>query len=102
MQRNEYNREILDALSISVEHLYRSRDISGMIITGGDMSGEVLSRLQLDRIHLCEELLPGVVAGEAEGNTGERTQLVIKSGGFGREDTLVRMYDYIACDFSTF
>jgi len=102
VQRNEYNREILDALSISVEHLYRSRDISGMIITGGDMSGEVLSRLQLDRIHLCEELLPGVVAGEAEGNTGERTQLVIKSGGFGREDTLVRMYDYIACDFSTF
>lgn len=96
--RNEYNPLILEALGRSVLRLSHSQNIAGIIATGGDVAMEVLKRMNLQWIDLMTEPIPGIVAGYAGGALEKNLLITTKSGGFGGEDALVKMLQYISAD----
>ena len=59
------------------------------------MALEVLNRLHLRWIDLQTEPMPGIVAGNAGGNSGRSFLITTKSGGFGDTDALVKVLQHI-------
>ena len=95
---NEHNHLIREALGMGVKELVGAWNISGIIATGGDVAVEVLNRLELQWIDLMTEPIPGIVAGTAGGGPGKQFLITTKSGGFGGEDALVKMLQYISSE----
>lgn len=95
LQHNVYNRSILDGIGMSVKKLMERGRIRGLIVSGGDVASEILCRLHFDRISLMDEPIPGIVIGEAMGENISPVLLATKSGGFGDEDALLKLYRYM-------
>ncbi len=62
-----------------------------LLLVGGDTALAVCRALGVDRIELRGEFAPGVAQGVLCGGRYAGTTVVLKSGGFGAEDLLVRM-----------
>lgn len=60
--------------------------IDTIFLTGGATAEAVLAQMELELLHLDGEVLPGVPMGR-----GERVTVILKSGGFGGGDTLIRL-----------
>ena len=73
------------ALAQSV-HPRLTRQADGLFLTGGATAEAVLQGMALDVLHLNGEVLPGVPLASAGGQS-----IILKSGGFGAEDWLVRL-----------
>ncbi len=65
-----------------------------LIVFGGDTAAEVVESLGFYGVAPQDEILTGVVLSEALGK-GENVNLITKSGGFGQEDVLVNIKEYI-------
>lgn len=63
--------------------------IDALILTGGETARAVLSALGASGIDLLDEPEPGVAAGRLRG--GPECLVLVKAGGFGDDDTLVRL-----------
>lgn len=66
-----------------------------LFCTGGDTLKAVMAALKVQVLKPIAELLPGIVASEFEYN-GNICQVISKSGGFGKEDLIERILEYIA------
>lgn len=95
LQHNAYNRSILNGIGMSVKKLMERGRIRGLIVSGGDVASEILCRLHFDRISLMDEPIPGIVIGEAMGENISPVLLATKSGGFGDENALLKLYRYM-------
>ena len=93
--KNCHNSNILDYISAETEKIFADNRISGILASGGDVCASVLETLNLNKIDLIEEVLPGIVAGEAIGKDNRKTKVITKSGGFGDEDALVKIFEYM-------
>lgn len=96
LKENEYNALVLEALSIMTAELYRQCKPKSLIVTGGDMAGDILKKIELNEIDLQSEFKPGVVIGEAVHKSGDRLLFAAKSGGFGEEDLLLKLYRHLS------
>ncbi len=96
LKENEYNAIVLEALSIMTAELYRQCKPKSLIVTGGDMAGDILKKIELNEIDLQSEFKPGVVIGEAARRSGDRLLFAAKSGGFGEEDLLLKLYRHLS------
>ena len=63
--------------------------------TGGDTAFNVCEALGSDGIELTDEIVPGVPIGILREGVADGSSMVTKSGGFGEEDTLVKVVNYI-------
>lgn len=95
LQKNAFNRNILDGIGLAIHRLAQSSPIRGMIATGGDIASEILRRLELNHIDLISEPIPGIVIGRAGDSSGKGFLLATKSGGFGDSDAYLKLYRYM-------
>ncbi|WP_207482122.1 four-carbon acid sugar kinase family protein [Arenibaculum pallidiluteum] len=63
--------------------------LTGLVLAGGDTALAVLAALRAPGLRLLGEALPGVPLGSAGG--AAPLQILAKSGGFGGDDTLLRL-----------
>ena len=95
LQKNAFNRSILDGIGMGIKRLVQKTPIRGMIATGGDIASEILRRLRLNHIDLIDEPIPGIVIGRAADSSGKGFPLATKSGGFGDPDAYLTLYRYM-------
>lgn len=95
IHNNVSNEAIVSALAELVDELSERITIGAIIMSGGDVSGGVLKRLEVDYIDLLEELFPGIVMGVVNRNKRASFLVITKSGGFGKKQTLKDLYEYV-------
>jgi uncharacterized protein YgbK (DUF1537 family) len=79
----------LDALAQTAQSVRERIAFEFVFLTGGDTAQAVCQALRIERLQLLAEIQPGVVAVKMQG-AGASLLGVIKNGGFGSEDAMVR------------
>jgi 3-dehydrotetronate 4-kinase len=69
--------------------------VSQLIVAGGETSGAVVKRLDLDLLNIGPEIDPGVPWTLATG-PGKRLALALKSGNFGSEDFFTKAWKQLS------
>jgi uncharacterized protein YgbK (DUF1537 family) len=85
---------------VSVEQLRQriaGAPVASLVLSGGDTASLVCRAAGVERIQLCEEIVPGVPRGIIRGGEFDGISVVTKSGGFGDRDTLVQVADFFLC-----
>jgi uncharacterized protein YgbK (DUF1537 family) len=67
---------------------------AALVLSGGDTASLVCRAAGVQRIELCDEIVPGVPRGILHGGEFDGISVATKSGGFGRSDALIRIADY--------
>ena len=104
--------DILDALARgehAVLRIPRGRipvEIAGvpaaaLVLSGGDTASLVCRAAAVQRIELCDEIVPGVPRGILRGGEFDGISVATKSGGFGDRDALVQVADFFTCPTRT-
>ena len=65
------------------------------VATGGDTAFQICNFLGSDGMELVDEIVPGVPIGILREGMADGSSMVTKSGGFGDEDTLVKVINYL-------
>lgn len=82
------SRRLVETLArLTAELLDRGPRIKGLILTGGATAKTVAAACGADAIAIVEEVEPGIPLASMGGRHGKL--VVIKAGGFGRDDTLI-------------
>ncbi|PXY36693.1 four-carbon acid sugar kinase family protein [Prauserella flavalba] len=68
----------------------RTRDVAGLVVTGGDGARAVLDRLDGAGIRLHGHVAPGVPLGSVVGGWAAGLPISTKAGGFGAPDVLIK------------
>ena len=92
---NAFNRFIMEGLGKAAAIITERIPVRSIIATGGDISAEVFRQLELDKILLCDEPIPGIVTGFACGTKGRCFKVATKSGGFGNRSAMAELCDYM-------
>lgn len=69
-------------------------DLETVVIIGGDTAVEVIGALGIGGLVPCEEISTGTVFSKPIGKA-RRVNLITKSGGFGEEDSIIKIMRYI-------
>ncbi|KOA18452.1 hypothetical protein CLHOM_33540 [Clostridium homopropionicum DSM 5847] len=72
-----------------------STTVDNIISSGGDTSQQILLALEAKGIHLENEIIPGVPVGKVIGGITNGMTIVTKSGGFGKENCLIKIVEYL-------
>ncbi len=86
-----FSRGLVRAMAIAVSPLLRRA--SALLLTGGDTARAVLDSLHVDCLDVSGELEPGISISRSVSIPA--TQILIKAGGFGDQNTLRRVFDHI-------
>jgi D-threonate/D-erythronate kinase len=70
---------------------------AALVLSGGDTASLVCRAAGVQRIELCDEIVPGVPRGAIHGGEFDGLPVATKSGGFGSSDALIQIADYFAC-----
>jgi uncharacterized protein YgbK (DUF1537 family) len=77
-----------------------SEPIAGLVLTGGDTATTVCVALGVEAIDLGGEVAAGVPWGVVSGGRVDGSPVVLKSGAFGSESTLVDAVDFLSVTMS--
>ncbi|MFF5425502.1 MULTISPECIES: four-carbon acid sugar kinase family protein [unclassified Streptomyces] len=89
--------ELTARLASAAARLAAGEGVDGLVLTGGATAEAVLRALGVHGVHLHDEPEPGVARGTLLAPAPEgapvpaRVPVLIKAGGFGDEDTLLRL-----------
>jgi uncharacterized protein YgbK (DUF1537 family) len=78
-------------LASAAEHL-----ACGLVVSGGDTAEWISRAGRVTAIELKGEVLRGIPWGEAATDFGQRWCMVTKAGGFGAEDALAAVADFLS------
>jgi uncharacterized protein YgbK (DUF1537 family) len=67
----------------------------GLVVSGGDTAEWIIRAVDVTAIELQGEVLRGIPWGEAASSSGQRWCMVTKAGGFGAEDALAVVADFL-------
>ncbi len=90
------NELIAGGLSEIANQLLDPLKINRLIATGGDTASHVFNKAGIRQMKLLAEPMPGIVAGIVTAGADKKLLLATKSGGFGGEDALNRLMDYMS------
>ncbi|MBI9104786.1 MAG: four-carbon acid sugar kinase family protein [Spirochaetales bacterium] len=92
-------RRLADSISSFIGRLVGKivydRDIRAMVLIGGDTSYKVMDALGIEEVEYLGEVLPGIPFGKLSGGKGVEPFFISKSGGFGDENTLKKLLDFL-------
>ncbi|MGW5424071.1 four-carbon acid sugar kinase family protein [Streptomyces sp. NPDC003943] len=88
--------EPLGRLTEEVRERVRAGGADGLVLTGGETAAAVLGALGATGIELYDEPEPGIARGTLHGPGAPRLPVLVKAGGFGDDDTLVRLTALLA------
>lgn len=72
------------------EKILGAATVGGLVLTGGETAGQVIRHLGAYGTELVEQILDGVAGGLLLGGRYEALPVIIKPGGFGESDTIMR------------
>ena len=67
---------------------------AALVLSGGDTASLVCRAAGVQRIELCDEIVPGVPRGILHGGVFDGIPVATKSGGFGRSDALIKIAEF--------
>ena len=82
-------KEIARTMGEVTSRVLNQVEVSGMVLTGGDIASAVSERLGVNAIRILQEVQPGIPLGEFVGGDADGMKVVTKAGGFGDDDALV-------------
>lgn len=85
----QIRKKILQYLEEIAAAAAEGADLRGLVLFGGDTAVAVTSRLGAGGIEITREIEPYIPLGIMIGGDFTKVPVVTKSGGFGREDSLV-------------
>lgn len=94
LDANLYDARIARCLAAITKQVAAKSGGAKLILSGGATAYAVFAAFGIDAVRMIEEPMPGVVAGSAQA-AGNALLVLTKSGGFGTEDTLVRLVEYL-------
>jgi uncharacterized protein YgbK (DUF1537 family) len=74
---------------------------AGIFVTGGDTAHLVFRALEVESIRLMDEVAAGIPWGRIGGGLSDGRTVVTKAGGFGNEESLTNVADFLAPDCAT-
>lgn len=94
LSSSEISQILVDTLArLTVELLDAGLPIKGMVLTGGATAKTIAAACKTDSVSIIEEVEPGIPLAAMNGPHAKL--LVIKAGGFGHQDTLVKSVEKI-------
>lgn len=87
MQVSNITANIIGTAGASI---LRQKELSGVILTGGDTAVAVCRELGVKGIRVLEEVSPGIPVGSMTTAEGKIIQVVTKAGAFGSNDALIK------------
>jgi uncharacterized protein YgbK (DUF1537 family) len=87
LKETEAKLFIEEAIGEITSTILKEVDVLGLIMTGGATSLIICQKLGVDKIHIVEEIEPGIPLLTLSNGM----HAVTKAGGFGREDSLVQV-----------
>jgi uncharacterized protein YgbK (DUF1537 family) len=76
--------------------LLEDRSAGAVVLSGGDTAIAVCRALGVQGIRLEREILTGIPVGRLVGGRAEGLPVVTKAGGFGAEDALIRVTEFLS------
>ncbi|MCI8342314.1 MAG: four-carbon acid sugar kinase family protein [Firmicutes bacterium] len=92
---NAKSLKVAESLGKIVKTLYDTIKPVTLVATGGDTAFQICSFLGSDGMELVDEIVPGVPIGILKEGIADGSSMVTKSGGFGEDDTLVKVINYL-------
>lgn len=86
---------ISEALGETVKAVFQDMKFQAVVSTGGDTSLQICNALRADGIELIDEISAGIPIGKIRGGDADGMVIVTKSGGFGSEDALIGIVEYL-------
>lgn len=90
---NLSRKEVSEKIANIMAELIRSvnvNNLSGMILTGGDMAVHICRAIGVNSIKIISEIDSGVPLGYIESNKLEKLFIVTKAGAFGKPDVFIK------------
>jgi uncharacterized protein YgbK (DUF1537 family) len=82
-------------LGDAVRRICREFKPRGLVLTGGDIAIKVIKAMEVTGSIIEDEVLPGIASGLFLSNKLGDIVFVTKAGAFGKEDSLVKIIDYL-------
>lgn len=89
---------IRDFLGEITAAILKKTSTRNLILSGGDTAIGVCRALNIQRLQIIEELLPGIPISKTYADEYGPLQIITKAGGFGDENTLVQLLKKIRED----
>jgi len=86
---------LLSILGDTVKEITNCYRLAGLVFIGGDTSIRMMDAIEAEGIRIEAEILPGVPVGRILGGEHEGTLVATKAGGFGDNQTLVKVIEYM-------
>ncbi|WP_028306420.1 four-carbon acid sugar kinase family protein [Desulfitibacter alkalitolerans] len=90
-----YGKQIADSLGLIAKELIMKGLVTDLVISGGGTLTQATKVMGACGITLEKELLPGIPSGRLKGGDCDGIHIVTKAGGFGTEDSLVKIVRYL-------
>lgn len=92
---SEISSRVADFMGAVAYGILRSRQLSGMVLTGGDTAFHVINRLSAKGSVLVREVETGVPLVSLLGGPYEGLPVVTKAGAFGKPETIRNAMEYL-------
>ncbi|MDD3853916.1 MAG: four-carbon acid sugar kinase family protein [Syntrophomonadaceae bacterium] len=92
---NNYALLIAQAIASIVGQVHRLFGLTAIISSGGDTSFQICQSFGTPYIELLAEIMPGIPLGKMRGGQADSILIATKSGGFGKENSLVNVIEYL-------
>ena len=86
-------KTLIGALAKTTSEIIQAHSIGCLIICGGETAGAIIEELGTKTIEIRGELLPGIPYGILKGGIGAGISILTKAGGFGNQESLLRLYE---------
>jgi uncharacterized protein YgbK (DUF1537 family) len=94
----EASRRIARGMALAVAAIVANAEIGALVLLGGDGVDATLAALGVKHLRVLRNIVEGVPVSETLGNPGEKLVVVTKAGGFGGEDALLAVLDWLSED----
>jgi uncharacterized protein YgbK (DUF1537 family) len=91
----EASRRIARGMALAVAAIVAEADVEALVLLGGDGVDATLAALGVKNLRVLCNVVEGVPVSETLGNPGRKLVVVTKAGGFGDEDTLLTVLDWL-------
>jgi len=95
MNENYFATEIEQFLASVVRKTIDIQKVSGLVLTGGDISVSIIRALEATGIEVKRQLANLVPVGILRGGPFDGLSVITKTGGFGEEQILINAVEYL-------
>jgi uncharacterized protein YgbK (DUF1537 family) len=86
---------LLSILSKTVKEITNQYRLADFVFIGGDTSASMMDAIEAEGIRIEAEILAGVPVGKILGGEHEGALVATKAGGFGDNQTLIKIIEYM-------